>query len=109
VRSLGEVEQFNEVTLADTNSINDSAYEVVPAQILRRLRPDSIGSVSIVGNVVQTQFSGFDGYAYAVQASSNLVNWISVATNYPTNGMFHYVDNSQGNAGNSFYRSVLLP
>ena len=53
-------------------------------------------------------FSGFDGYPYAVERSGDLLNWISVSTNYPTNGVFEFVLPSV-NSTNAFYRSVLLP
>ncbi|HWV99467.1 MAG TPA: hypothetical protein VNZ64_07200 [Candidatus Acidoferrum sp.] len=53
---------------------SDEAFEMLPAQLLAKLRPDSIGSVSTGGGQPQLQFTGFDGYPYAVQVSSNLVD-----------------------------------
>jgi len=96
------------LNLNDTNSINDTAYEVLPAQILRRLRPDSFASIAQAGSAAQVQFSGFDGYTYAVQVSSDLANWTSVATNYPTNGFFIYLETVLSSSPR-FFRSVLLP
>ena len=74
------------------SSMNDEAYEAIPSQLLPLLRPDSIGSVSQSGGTLQVQFTGADGYAYAVQTSSNLLDWTPVSTNYPANGSFNFVD-----------------
>ena len=89
--------------------ISDEAYEKTPAQLLTRLRPDSIGSLLQTGGPAHVQFTGFDDYPYAVEVSSNLVDWISVSTNYPTNGVFEFVDSTAVGNERRFYRSVLLP
>ena len=73
------------------SSMNDEACEAIPAQLLTLLRPDSLGAVSQAGGTLQVQFSGSDGYAYVVQTSSNLLDWIPVSTNYPANGAFNFV------------------
>jgi hypothetical protein len=90
-------------------SVNDEACEALPAQLLTLLRPDSLGSVSQAGGTLQFQFSGFDGFAYAVQTSSNLVDWIAVSTNYPVNGSFPFTNTPSPGSLRRFYRSVLLP
>ncbi len=89
--------------------ITDEAYEKIPAQLLSRVRADSIGSVLQYGATWQIQFSGFDNYPYAVECSTNLILWTSVSTHYPTNGVFTFTDSSGGAWGKRFYRSVLLP
>jgi len=48
------------------SSMNDAACEAIPAQLLTLLRPDSLGTVSQAGGMLQLQFSGSDGYAYVV-------------------------------------------
>ena len=89
--------------------ITDEAYEVIPSQLLLLLRPDSIGSVGQSGGTLQVQFTGADGYAYAVQTSSNLLGWTAVSTNYPTNGCFNFVETPPPGSPRRFYRSVLWP
>jgi hypothetical protein len=89
--------------------ITDEAYEMVPAQLLAKLRPDSVGSLSTASGAVQVQFSGFDPYTYAVQVSSNLTDWASVSTNSPSNGVFNFLDLSTSNSPSRFYRSAVLP
>ena len=89
--------------------ISDEAYERITLQLLSRLRPDSIGSLNQTGGVLRIQFTGFDDYPYAVEISSNLVDWAGVSTNYPTNGVFEFAEPSAAGNARRFYRSVLLP
>src|SRR5207249_3370581 len=112
-RNFGDILATPRLTLAspwlNTNdlTINDEAYELLPDQILRRLRPDSIASVSQAGGPLQVQFSGFGNYSYAVETSSNLADWYPVSTNHPTNAAFTYLETSS--SPRRFYRSVLIP
>jgi len=89
--------------------ITDSAYEAIPAQLLPLLRLDSIGEMTLANGQIQVKFSGYDGQAYAVQVSSDLVNWTSVNTNSPVNGTFQFNISSTGSLIPLFYRSLLLP
>ena len=89
--------------------LSDEAYEAIPSQLLPLLRPDSIGSVSQSGGTLQVQFSGSDGYAYAVQSSSNLLCWTPISTNYPVNGFFNFADTPPPGSPRRYYRSLLLP
>lgn len=86
--------------------ISDEAYERIPTQLLSRLRADSVGSVVWNHGTRFAQFTGFDGYPYAVESSADLVNWFSFSTNSPTNGVFSI---PVSGTGNEFYRSRLLP
>jgi hypothetical protein len=87
--------------------INDEAYETIPSQLLSRLRPDSVGGIISTNGQVVVQFTGYDGYAYAVGVSSNLTDWTLVSTNYPSNGVFNFPDTAGPRF--RFYRSILLP
>ena len=49
---------------------------------------------------------GVTGYKYAVQATSDLVNWTSVETN---TAPFTFADPNAGNVSQRFYRTVYLP
>jgi hypothetical protein len=92
-----------------TNNITDEACEIIPSQLLSLLRADSIGSAALIGNQPVVQFTGYDGHAYAIQASSDLANWESISTNCPLNGVFNFTNPATLNANQRFYRSVLLP
>ena len=89
--------------------MNDEACEALPSQLLPLLRPDSTSTVSQTGGTMQIQFTGADGFAYALQTSSNLLDWTAVSTNYPVNGSFNFMDASPPGAPRRFYRSILQP
>ena len=73
------------------------------------LRADSVGSVVQEGDTLQIQFRGYEGAAYEVQVSSNLVDWTALSTNYITGGVFTFIEVPSPGAPCRFYRSLLLP
>jgi hypothetical protein len=87
--------------------ISDEAYERIPAQLLSLVRADSIGAISQNAGGCRIQFTGVDNHSYALEGSTNLMNWFSVSTNYPTNGVFAFTNPPA--ATSQFYRSRLLP
>lgn len=86
--------------------ISEQAYEAIPDQLLPLLRVDSVGSMTAANGQVVIQFTGDVNHVYAVQASRDLVNWTSVSTNCPVNGIFTFTNNAAANT--QFYRTVLL-
>lgn len=88
--------------------ISDEAYEMIPAQLLPLLRADSIGAVIKSNGGWSLQFSGSDGFVYAVQTSTDLVNWEVVSTNCPQQGVFSVPMPFEPDSRAWFYRSVLL-
>jgi hypothetical protein len=46
---------------------------------------------------------------FALQRSTNFVNWITVLTNYSTNGSFQYIDTSAKGASRATYRLIQKP
>jgi hypothetical protein len=88
--------------------ISDEAYETIPAQLLPLLRADSIGAIIQSGSNWDLQFSGSDGFAYALQTSTNLVNWEIVSTNCPQQGVYTVPLPITPDSPKHFYRSVLL-
>jgi hypothetical protein len=117
-RTLGEVLTTPELSLASpwlnlaylqqNWGISDEAYEKIPSQLLPMLRSDSAGSVVQTGGTILVAFTGVDGYAYAIEASSNLIDWTRVSTNYSTNGSFTLPQAALPGSCR-FYRSALLP
>jgi MBG domain (YGX type)/Cadherin-like domain len=49
-------------------------------------------SIAIVGGTATLQFGGIPGYTYAIKRSTNLLNWVTIATTNPVAGVFQYVD-----------------
>jgi hypothetical protein len=115
--NLGDVLAVLELSLnspwldfsGDGSPLSDSDYELIPSQLLALLRTDSIGSVTLSNGALQIQFTGMDGYAYEVEASTNLQGWVPLATQCPTNGVFIFTDPAGTSLGNRFYRTSLLP
>jgi hypothetical protein len=118
--SIGDVLAAPELTvnspwLNTTNAqqfkygITDAAYEAIPAQLLPLLRTDSIGTLAPTNGGWNLSFSGADGYDYALQTSTNLVDWSSVSTNSPVQGGFIVPVSPSAGSQNQFFRSVLLP
>ncbi|HTV40585.1 MAG TPA: hypothetical protein VMF08_08420 [Candidatus Sulfotelmatobacter sp.] len=93
-------------TLQVEYGISDAAYEAIPDQLLPLLRVDSIGSMTTANGSVIIQFTGDDNYVYAIQSSPNLVNWTTIGTNCPVNGLITVTN--AATAGTQFYRTVLL-
>jgi hypothetical protein len=91
-----------------SSGISDEAYEIIPSQLLSLLRADSIGSIAPGNGQTVVQFTGYDGHAYAIEVSSDLINWVSISTNCPVNGMFGFTNSAALNTSPQFYRSVLL-
>jgi hypothetical protein len=88
--------------------ISDEAYEAIPAQLLPLLRPDSVGTLIQINGKWNIQFSGSDGFAYALQSSTDLIHWNFVSTNCPVQGHYSVPISSVSNSQEQFYRSLLL-
>ena len=89
--------------------ITDEALEKIPAQLLPLLRLDSVGSLISTNGPLLLQFTGDDNYSYAIEASTNLADWLRLSTNQPVNGVFSFSPGNLLNVRQQFYRSVLLP
>lgn len=88
------------------NGITDEAIEKIPTQLLPLLRVDSFGQIVAANGQLELSFSGYDGHTYAIQASSNLTDWVIISTNCPLNGNFGITNTMT--SGQQFYRSILL-
>jgi hypothetical protein len=54
------------------------------------------------------QFTGYDGHDYAVEVSTNLLDWTSIGTNSPAGGILNFPINPTPGSAKQFYRSLLL-
>jgi hypothetical protein len=102
------VEQSPFLAGASSNIVSDADYEIIPSQLLSLLRADSVGSAALINGQPLVQFTGYNGHLYAIEISSNLVNWVSITTNYPVNGVLSYTNSTMLNSNQEFYRSNLL-
>jgi hypothetical protein len=85
-------------------------YRAVYAANLQSLLPPMAGQISSGSQNASGYFSftvsGTTGSPYAVEASTNLVNWIILATN---NAPFVFVDTNASHFNRRFYRAVFDP
>ena len=89
--------------------ISDAAYEMIPAQLLLRLRPDSFGTMSRTNGGWRAQFTGSDGFDYSLQTSTNLTGWQTISTNQPVQGIFVSPATTDASTPRKFFRSQLQP
>jgi len=87
--------------LADSTAVNSTTVETAPSSYLEATNLPSGLQLTLLGQA---------GQNYAIQISSNLVNWTAVITNTASSGSssFTYTD-SRTNAPLRFYRAVRLP
>jgi hypothetical protein len=70
--------------------------------------PTQISSPMMLSNgAFQFTFSGPPGNSYLIQASSNLVNWVTLQTNGAFSGTATFTDTAATNFGYRFYRGVI--
>jgi hypothetical protein len=88
--------------LAASTAVN-SATVVTPP-------PAYLEATNLVGTSVQITLVGGAGLNYAIQTSSDLLDWTAVLTNTASvnNGSFIYTD-TRTNAPLRFYRAIRLP
>ena len=91
------------------SGITDEAYEKIPSQLLPLLRPDSVGTIIPSSGELTIRFTGIDTWQYVTEVSSNLLDWVAVSTNSPTNGVFEFVELPGDVIPHRFYRTMLLP
>jgi hypothetical protein len=96
------------LAFTDAGILTDEVLEKIPSQLLQLLRADSIATATLNATAPAIQFSGLDGYRYAIQVSTNLFDWVPIATNTPVNGAFTLSPGSS-NGSAQFYRSALVP
>lgn len=96
----------NLLSTPSAGGLTDEALEKIPTQLLPLLRVDSFGQIAPANGQLELSFSGYDGHTYAIQASSNLNDWVTISTNSPSDGNFGITNSTT--SGQQFYRSVLL-
>ena len=110
--SLTEQSPFlntNNLQSYSAGGLSDEVFESLPSQLLPLLREDFFGALIQTNNQSLLQFTGNDFCTYAVEASSNLMDWTILGIHSPLNGVFIFTDMTPLNTGQRFYRSVLLP
>jgi autotransporter-associated beta strand protein len=93
-------------TVADTRG--GSATGVITVNVTATV--GSAQSISISNSMATVQFAGIPDRAYAIQRSTNLVDWTTlVVTNASTNGLFQFTDDFSDLGGpppSAYYRTA---
>jgi hypothetical protein len=76
-------------------------FTITVTNVTAVVQPVDLMPVSYVGGSFTLQITGPVGPAYVIEASTNLLTWISLVTNTPSVVPFNYTDT---NAGSSFSR-----
>ncbi len=69
--------------------ISDEAYEILPAQLLSRLRVDPVLTLSRTSDGIMIELTGCEGCAYELQASPDLETWTDVSGPHVTTNGVH--------------------
>jgi hypothetical protein len=76
---------------------------------LARPPPPQLRLLGFLDGAAALRLSGAPGMAFAIDASTNFVNWMPLSTNVTTGGSFDWVDNGSGGLPRRFYRGRWVP
>jgi hypothetical protein len=108
--TLGDVDAVWAVYQRDTpgdNLMLFDNYQVVTEPLVARPTVQALGRVT--NSVFPLRVFGQSGSSYAVETSTNLVNWMPRKTNIVIDTSFDYTDNVPGPQSRRFYRARLVP
>lgn len=71
--------------------------------------PVQLQVLGFTNNVFHLQLSGVAGKDYVFQATTNLVNWMSLSTNVAPANLFQLMDSNAATFPYRFYRAIELP
>ena len=98
----------DQITYALSDGLGGTNTGVINVVINPFVSGQQSGIVSIVGNSTTVQFYGIPTYTYLTQRSTNLVNWVNIATNIvPATGLIIVTDtfgDLGGTPASAYYR-----
>jgi len=69
---------------------------------------ERIGSLTpLPDGAINLNFEGLAGHSYLLQTSTNLSQWVTLDTFFPTNGIATFIDTNSANFSTKFYRFKL--
>jgi uncharacterized repeat protein (TIGR03803 family) len=93
---------FGVYTIVVSNQVSVSSASAT----LSLLNPLHLGAAAFIGGEFEFQLTGAAGASYAIQTSTNLLNWTPLITNIASNGFFLLTDTNASNSNRRFYRGV---
>ncbi len=120
----GSVYYYSDLNLATTNvppgvyaiygKISDGVHtrylytpEVV--EIVSIQQPPVLGIVKLNGTQFVISINGIPGQTNVLQTSTDLQNWLPLATNTLTSETWNYTNSAANNVSGQFYRAVIIP
>jgi len=99
------------ISLTNNLTVRATAFDTgynpsVTANAIFIIDPSQFTSVSLTNGIVHLFFAGTSGQTYVLQASTNLVDWVPVATNVAPAGVFEMIDPDAANFQSRFYRTA---
>ena len=80
----------------------------ITADVLPPPRP-RLTLLSRTGGQTLLRLTGQNGASFAIEGSTNLVNWTALRTNLVTGGSFDYTDTSSAGLNRRMYRARWVP
>lgn len=98
------------IVLTNNSTLRAKAFDTnyvdsVAANATFIINPAQFTSVALTNGVVHLFFTGTSGATYVLQASTNLVDWVPVATNVAPATLFEMVDPQASQFQSRFYRT----
>lgn len=69
----------------------------------------ALTNTSFANGAFQFSLNGFPSSSYDIQASTNLIDWTTILTNYPFSGSVTITDTNAADFGYRFYRARIFP
>jgi hypothetical protein len=88
----------------------DQTTSVMAYYLYTNVSPWAASPVLGAGGVLQLTYLGYAGKRYAMEESTNLLNWVPLATNpVPPDGLLHFNKTNSPAKGRAFYRARYVP
>jgi uncharacterized repeat protein (TIGR01451 family) len=106
----GPLTNVGAASLAETDYALANNRAAVLVDVLPAPQP-VLGPVTGVGTngTFDIAVSGQPGLSYAIEASTNLVDWVAISTNVPSGGRITFTDTNAAAIPERFYRARQLP
>jgi len=97
------------INIGDPYCNADADIEAFASQLLGRVRPDPLASLTFSNHHAEIRFTAFPNHTYEIQSSSDLHDWTPLGTITPTEQSFTYSGPEGFSSARRFYRLKLLP
>ncbi len=102
----GLIRLTNGATILSANAWETGHTNSVAVSALFVVQPLYFASEGFSNQVFQLHFAGAAGSNYVLEATTNLITWVPLATNVPVSNVFTLVDTNASNFPIRFYRVI---